>query len=208
MACAFSQYRQLEAVRRATNSAPVDRALRCSSQCRLFRRTPVFCDVRFRCAIGLREFSYSEPQKEKRQRHSPPGGKPPGSLAGELIDQGLLCSGSMAKNVRTSRAISAAIWSAHLRRRYRIPEIFLRCCRGSPRSFSISRLTYSANEIPSAAALAWARRCNSGSTLMCLRVFIWSSIANVDSMPRAAQAVIPYRSSCASCRRPPRNWRR
>ena len=132
----------------------------------------------------------------------------PGALAGELIDQGLLCSGSMAKNVRTSRAISAAIWSAHLRRRYRIPEIFLRCCRGSPRSFSISRLTYSANEIPSAAALAWARRCNSGSTLMCLRIFIWSSIANVDSMPRAAQAVTPYRSSCASCRRPPRNWRR
>ncbi len=105
MACAFSQYRQLEAVRRATNYAPVDRALRCSCQCRLFRRTPVFCDVRFRCAIGLREFSYSEPQKEKRQRHSPPGGKPPGSLAGELIDQGLLCSGSMAKNVRTDITI-------------------------------------------------------------------------------------------------------
>src|SRR5947208_1632676 len=42
----------------------------------------------------------------------------------------------------------------------------------SPRSSATSRRTYSANEMPSSAALACARRCISGSMVICMRAFM------------------------------------
>src|SRR5438309_8684007 len=43
---------------------------------------------------------------------------------------------------------------------------------GSPRSCATRRRMYSANEMPSSAALACARRCISGSMVICVRAFM------------------------------------
>src|SRR4249919_627941 len=101
MACACSQYRQLEAVRRATNSAPVDRALRCSRQCDFF--DALMCSAMSASAVPSAFANFPIPNlRKKKAAPFSARWQATGALAGELIDQGLLC---MATDVRTDLTI-------------------------------------------------------------------------------------------------------